>query len=209
MLKKHSILSGVTLSVFLMLIATMVYPGGSIFNYNSIGFNWSENFISNLFEAKAINGSDNASRPWATVGMIFLSISFALFFIDFSKKIPIQNAANVVKYLGAAGMLFTFLIATPLHNIMVIIASILFLVSIFYITVFILKSQLHFLKLLCVLYLLVFYSTLFMYGSSYFREYLAIIQKVLFASTIVLILVLHYFTNTKNFEHLKTNKQKQ
>lgn len=40
-------------------------------------------------------------------------------------------AANVVKYLGAGGMFFTFLIVTLLHDLMVTIASTLFLVSLF------------------------------------------------------------------------------
>jgi len=68
-------------------MATMVYPGGSLSDKDSIGFDWSKNFISNLFGAKAVNGSDNPSRIWADAGMIFLSVSFAVFFMAFSKKI--------------------------------------------------------------------------------------------------------------------------
>lgn len=43
-------------------IATLVYPGGSLLDKNSKGFDWSKNFISNLFATKAINGLENPAR---------------------------------------------------------------------------------------------------------------------------------------------------
>lgn len=206
MLKKYSVLLGIIISVSLLLIATMVYPGGSLFDKNSVGFNWTKNFISNLFPAKAVNGADNPSRIWADAGMIFLALSFAIFFIHFSKKIPQKGAAGIIKYFGAAGMLFTFLIVTPLHDIMITISSTIFLVSMFYITVFILKSRLHLFKLLCVLFLLIFYYTLYLYG---FRKYdlLPIMQKIIFISCIILVLALEHFTKKEDFEHIKTSER--
>ena len=205
MIKKYSVLLGITISVCLLLIAAMVYPGGSLFDKNAAGFDWSKNFISNLFEAKAVNGSDNPSRIWADAGMISLSVSFALFFVEFSKKIPAKGAARVIKYLGAGGMLFTFLIVTPLHDIMVTTASTLFLVSMFYITVFILKSRLHLFKFLCVICLLIFYYTLYLYGSGNF-VFLPVMQKITFVSTMILILGLEYFTKKEDFEHIETTR---
>ena len=203
MFKKYSVLIGIIISISLILVATMVYPGGSMFDKNSTGFSWKKNFISNLFSAKAINGADNASRIWADAGMIFLSASFALFFVNFSKKIPVKSASRIIKYMGAAGMLFTFLIVTPLHDIMVTISVILFLVSIFYITVFILMSRLHLFKFVCVIGLLIIYYTLYLYGSGNF-VYLPITQKITFASKVILILCLEYFTSADDFAHIKT-----
>jgi hypothetical protein len=208
MLRKHAVLTGILLAVSLLLIATMVYPGGSLSDQHSVGFDWSKNFISNLFAAKAVNGSDNPSQLYAAAGMIFLSVSFALFFIEFSKKIPTRHAANVIKYLGAGGMFFTFLIVTPLHDLMVTIASTLFLLSLFYITVFILKSKLHWLKGWCIGCMLVFYYTLYLYGSGNYIL-LPIMQKITFASTIALILGLEYFTQKEDFEpieKIRTNR---
>ncbi|WP_428658202.1 hypothetical protein [Runella sp.] len=205
MLKKYTVLAGILTSLFLMLVATMVYPGGSLSDKNSVGFDWSKNFISNLFAAKAVNGSDNPSVLWADAGMIFLSVSFALFFIEFSKKIPVKSAANVIKYLGVAGMVCTFLIVTPLHDLMVTIASTLFLVSIFYITVFVLKSRLHVFKFLCIICLLIFYFTLYLYGSGSY-DFLPIMQKVTFFTTIILIVALEYFTKKEDFQPIKAGK---
>ena len=198
MIKKYSVLIGVLISLSFLIVATLVYPGGSLADKNSIGFQWSKNFISNLFGVKAVNGLDNPSRIWADIGMIFLSVSFGLFFINFSKKIPKKNAANIIKYLGVGGMLFTFLIVTPLHDIMITLSSTLFLVSIFYITVFIFKTKLILLKIYSIICLLIFYSTLFLYGSGEYT-YLPIMQKVTFISVIILILCLEYFTVKDDF----------
>lgn len=206
MLKKHTVLAGIMVSVSLMLIATAVYPGGSLHDKNSVGFQWSKNFISNLFAEKAINGADNTARVWADAGMILLSASFAVFFVRFSKKIPNNGAANVIKYLGAGNMLFNCLIATPLHDIMVVIASTLLLLSLFYITVFVLQTKLHWLKFACVVCMLLYYITMFMYGSTY-RGPLPVMQKVTFLSSILLVLALEYFTTAADFAHIK-NKRK-
>lgn len=206
MLKKYSVLTGIVISIIMLLIATMVYPGGSMYDNNSVGFDWSKNFISNLFAAKALNGADNPSRFWADGGMIFHALSFAIFFIEFSKKIPVKSASKVIKYMGVGGMIFASLIVTPIHDLVITISSTLFLISLFYITVFIFKTRLHFLKFLCVICLLIIYFSLYLYGSGDF-ELLAIMQKVTFLSTIILVLSLEYFVKKEDFEHIETNKK--
>ena len=105
------------ISVILIVIAALAYPGGSLLDKNSVGFGWSKNFISNLFEAKAINGSENPGRIWAILGMAFQSVGYGVFFINMSKKISLRVWANVLKYIGFANFLFIFLIATPYHDL--------------------------------------------------------------------------------------------
>lgn len=202
MIKKYGVLIGIVLSMAFLLVATSVYPGGSLADKNSVGFQWSKNFISNLFGEKAVNGLDNPSRIWAGISMMFLSISFALFFIRFSYKIPDKKAAKVVIFLGAGGMVFTFLISTPLHDLMVVIASTLFLLSFFYVTVFIYTSRLIFLKIFCTLGMLIFYLTLYLYGVGPYT-YLPILQKITFASFILLTLWIEYYTSEQDFVRLK------
>jgi hypothetical protein len=208
MLKKYSILLGIVISISLLLIATLYYPGGSQFDKAAAGYDWKNNYISNLFGEKAINGADNRARYWAVGGMMLLSLSFAVFFVEFSKRIPARNAARVIKYFGAAAMVFTFLIATPLHDAMITIASTMTLISLFYITVFVFKSRLLLFKFLCVACLLVYYLSLFMYYSGTSLKFLPIIQKVTFATTIILILGLQYLTTIKDFEGLSNVKVK-
>ena len=131
-----------------------------MFDKNSIGFDWTKNFISNLFGAKALNGAENPSRIWAYTGMILLPFSYAIFFINMSKKLPEKNVANILKYGGAANILFMFLIVTPLHDLMLNVSITLFWTCFGFITGFILRSRLHLFKFLCVVCLLIFYSIL-------------------------------------------------
>ncbi len=79
MIKKYSVLIGLIISVFLLIIAISIYPGGTYQNKNSIGFDWTQNYISNLFEVKALNWVENISRIWAFCGMFFYLISCGIF----------------------------------------------------------------------------------------------------------------------------------
>lgn len=197
--KNHSVLIFLFISVSLMIWATTLYPGGSITDKNSIGFDWTKNFFSNLFQEKAINGSQNPSRIWAMIGMAFHSVGYGIFFINMSKKMFNKHASLVLRIVGFAEIIFNFLIATPLHDSMVTISSTLSLLGLFYITVFILKTKLHLLKIACFFCLLVFYFSLYLYGAGDWGL-LAIMQKVSVILSILLILSLEYFTKREDFQ---------
>lgn len=194
-----------TISVVLIVIATTVYPGGSLYDEQSTGFDWSKNFFSNLFEAKAINGKENTSRLWALFGIAFHSFAYGLFFIHMSRKVSVRHSAIVLRSIGIANILFTVLIATPLHDLMVVLSSTLFLLGLFYITVSILKTRLTLFKIACTVCLLVFYFTLYLYGSGD-RGLLAIFQKVSFIGSMTLILGLEYLTKQEDFEEIKAGR---
>ncbi|QHW01456.1 hypothetical protein GJR95_25550 [Spirosoma endbachense] len=206
-MKKYSVLICLVNSVIFIVIATLVYPGGSLLDINSTGFDWSKNFFSNLFAAIAINGSENPSRIWALIGMTFHSVGYGVFFINMAKKISERHTCTILKMIGAVNILFTSLIATPLHDIMVIISSTLFLIGLFYITVYLLKTKLHLLKFSCIICLLTFYYTLYLYGSGDWGL-LALMQKISFISSMLLVLGLEYFTKQNDFEQLKPGGQK-
>lgn len=204
-MQKYSVLICAIISVFFLVIATLVYPGGSILDKNSAGFDWSKNFFSNLFLEKALNGTVNPSRIWALIGMVFHSIGYGLFFIHTSRKIPHKHSRLVLKSVGVVNMLFTFLIATPLHDVMVTVSSTLTMLGLFYITVFILKTKLHWLKFFCIGSLLLFYSTLYLYGAGHWGL-LAVMQKVSFICFLFLVLAIEYFTSGKDFQDNKPNR---
>ena len=205
-MRKYSVLLCVVISVLFMVIATLLYPGGSILDKNSVGFDWSKNFFSNLFLAKALNGTANPSRIWALIGMVFNSIGYGLFFIHTSQKIPQKHTELVLKSIGVVNMLFTFLIATPLHDVMVTVSSTLTMLGLFYITVYVLKTKLHWLKFFCMGSLLIFYSTLYLYGAGDWGL-LAVMQKVTSLCFMLLVLTIEYFTRGENFQQNKPNRQ--
>ena len=205
LVKKYSVLICVVTSVVLIVIATLAYPGGSLLDKNSIGFDWSKNFISNLFATKAINGSENPGWIWALIGMAFHSVGYGIFFINMSKKIPSRQWAGILKFIGTANIIFIFLIATPLHDVGVI-SIVLTLIGLFTITVFILKSKLHLLKFCCIICLLTYYCFFFLFGLGYLGLSV-IMQKVYIISSMLLVLGLEYFTELEDFKQLKPSRQ--
>ena len=207
MIKKYSVLICVATSVILIVIATLAYPGGSLLDKNSTGFDWSKNFISNLFATKAINGSENPGRIWALIGMAFHSVGYGIFFFNMSKKMSARHPANILKFIGTTNIVFNFSIVTHFHDLMITISSTLSLIGLFYITVFILKTKLHLLKFCCIICLLTFYYTLYLYGSGDWGL-LAIMQKVSFISSMLLVLGLEYFTKYEDFKQIKSGGQK-
>ena len=206
-MQKYSVLICIIISMLFLVIATLLYPGGSILDENSVGFDWSKNFFSNLFLAKALNGTENPSRIWALIGMVFNSIGYGLFFVHTSRKIPHKHTALVLISIGVVNMIFTFLIATPLHDIMVTVSSTLTMIGLFYITVFILKTKIHWLTLFCIVSLLIFYSTLYLYGAGYWGL-LAVMQKVTLLCFMLLVLTIEYFTKEEDFQQNKTDRVK-
>jgi hypothetical protein len=199
MFKKYAILFGVLIALLLLIIATQYYPGGSQHDKNSIGYDWKNNYLSNLFSQNAVNGSPNASRPWAIAGMLFLCSSFALFFVDFSKKITLKSASIIIRYCGVVAMLFGFLAVTPYHDTVIRIASTLALISMFYIVVFVFKSKLHLFKVLSIICMLVFYCCNYLYYTRSYLELLPIMQKTLLLIIIIWVLSLQYFTTSADF----------
>lgn len=202
MIKKYLVLICLISSTILIVIASLSYPGGSLLDKNSIGFDWSKNFLSNLFATNAINGSVNPGRIWAMIGMAFHSVGYGAFFNNMSKKIPLRQWANVLKYIGAANIILIFLIATPLHDLGTL-SIILTLTGFFIITVFILKSTLHLLKFCCIFVLLTYYGFFFVFGMG--NMGLAIImQKVYIISSMLLVVGLEYFTQYEDFVQIKS-----
>ncbi len=205
-IKKYLVLICLVISVLLIVIAALDYPGGSLLDKNSKGFGWSKNFLSNLFEPNAINGSENPRRIWALIGMAFHAVGFGVFFINMSKKISSKQWAAILKFIGFANIIFIFLIATPLHDVGVI-SIILTLFGLFTITVFILKSKLHLLKFCCIICLLTFYCFFALFGLGFF-SLAVIMQKVYIICSMLLVIVLEHFTKNEDFMQIKSGKQK-
>ena len=204
MIRKYSVLTGVIISLLLMMIAISLYPGGNMFNEYSVGFDWKKNFISNLFATRAINGAENPSRIWAYLGMIFLPLSYAIFFIRMSQKIPDKKAANIIKFGGITNILFMALTITRYHDMMLNISITLFWTCIVIITVYILKTRLHLFKFLCIVCLIIFYYSIYLWGISDWYL-LPIMQKVNFINSTLLILGLEHFTSSEDFAPVKQN----
>ncbi len=200
MFKKHSILIGVILALIFLLVSTFFYPGGSQHDEMSVGFDWRHNYLSNLLNPVAVNGHENGARPWAIGGVLFLCAVAALVFVRLAAKIPQKSAANIIRYAGVGAMLSALLAATPLHDLAVGISGTLLMLTLFYATVFIFKTKLHWLKALSVLYLVTLYGTAFIYYFSTGLAYLPVVQKLNLFLAIAWLLAVEYSTKKADFE---------
>lgn len=195
---QFAILAGELLSAVLMVVAAGLYPGGSMTDASSAGFIWSKNFICDLFRETAYNGAANPGRPWALVAIAVQSLASGLFFIRMSRVITEKMVSRALMVVGVVNIVFNFMIATPYHDAMVTISSSLSLLGLFCITVYVLRSKLHVLKVACIAGMLVFYYTLFLYGLGDWGL-LAIMQKVALICSSVLTLALTFFTKKEDF----------
>lgn len=199
-MKKHLTLFGIAIALVCLFIATTQYPGGSQFDDQSVGFSWRHNYLSNLLNPVAGNGSDNAAYPWAIAGVVFLCASVALFFVRLAAKIPQKGAANVIRYAGTGAMVASLLVATPLHDMAVSISGTLLMLSLFYATVFIFRTKLHWLKALSVLHLLTLYGTALIYYTSTGLWYLPVAQKLNLLVAICWVLAADYCLKNTDFK---------
>lgn len=200
MIKKHTTSLGIAFALAFLLLSTFFYPGGSQHDANSLGFSWQHNYLSNLLNPVAVNGSENTARPWAVGGVIFLCASVAVFFWRLSQKIPHKDSSNIICYAGIGSMVASLLVATPLHDLAVTISGILLMLSLFYATVFVFRTKRHGLKALSVLHLLVLYSITFMYYSQNGIPYLPIMQKLNLSVAILWVLAVDYGISREDFE---------
>jgi hypothetical protein len=206
-IRKYSILIGIAISLLLILKSISLYPGGTMFNEYTTGFDWTQNFFSNLFGERALNGSENPSRLWAYAGMILLPSTYALFFIHMSEKIPDKTVTYILKYGGLANIAFTFLTVTKFHDLMLIISTTFFWTCLIVISVIILKTKLNLFKFCCVVTIITFYYTVYLWATSNWNL-LPIMQKVNLISSTLLILALEYFTKKEDFTQIKSRTNK-
>ncbi|HLP93194.1 MAG TPA: hypothetical protein VK168_04115 [Saprospiraceae bacterium] len=204
MLNKNIVLIGFILSVGFLLVAGLNYPGGSPHDPQSTGFSWTENYLSDMLEYKAVNGADNPARPFAVIGAVLMGISSGLGFLRFSRKLASKQLSVVIKYGGLLLTISSVLVTIPvLHNPLVTIGIVLNLLVSFYITVTLLKSRLRVLSIFTVLVLLSLYGAAFMFTTRSSHDYMPLVQKITHVLQIVWILCLEYFTRKEDFDHIR------
>lgn len=203
--RKNMVLFGLSLSLVFLFIAGFYYPGGSPKHANSTGYSFTENYISNLLEYKAVNGVENKARPFGVIGVVLLGLSSGFAFVRLSRKIESKNYWVVIRYSGILLIVLSSLITIPsLHNLMVTMSSITTLLLVFYVTILLVKSKLQLLKSTSIILLVIFYGAAYMYFTKTGLDYLPTVQKIIHILQIIWILGLEYSTTKKDFDHIKS-----
>lgn len=129
-MKRHWPLLGTICSLFLFLIAASFYPGGTNTSSQTIGYDWIDNTISALFQPYALNGYTNPARYIAISAVFIYCASLIIIFRAISKDSATKFHRKSIEIAGIGFAVYTFLIVTPMHNLMVGIALVFFIVTV-------------------------------------------------------------------------------
>lgn len=97
---------------------------------HTIGYNWSSNTISALFQPTAISGAANPARYVAVPAVLLYCISMGFVFKRISRKAATNKHQKVIEIGGVGSMVYAFLVVTPMHDLMVTIALLFFVVAV-------------------------------------------------------------------------------
>lgn len=199
MVQKHLVAICLGLAMLFLLIASLLYPGGSQASLHSVGYDMANNYLCNLFGARGMNGADNPGRVWAFIGMFFLCLGYGAFFYRASAKIQHRSSAMIIRYAGITSMFFAFFVITPYHDLMVIITVVFGMLATFYLSVYVFMMRSWFFSILTAVSLGTLYFDVFLYYSSLWLEILPVLQKINYLLTFIWILGIEYFTTREDF----------
>lgn len=113
-------LLGALASAVLFGLASMRYPGG---------YDWIHQSVSTLFQPRALNGTVNASRSLAALAVLVFCVSIALVFHTISRSGPSKFHRKTIQIAGIGSMVYTALVVTPMHDVLVGVALIFFVTA--------------------------------------------------------------------------------
>jgi hypothetical protein len=119
-------LFGILVSFTCLVAAALGYPGG---------YDWFNQSTSSLFQPSARNGSHNTSRLLAAVAVLIFCSSVAIIFSTIAKRGPSRFHRKTIQIAGIGSMVYTALVITPMHDILLGVALFFFvtaLVTIFH-----------------------------------------------------------------------------
>lgn len=174
--------SGTIIFVALYIIATLLYPGGSQVDKNSIGFSWINNYWCNLLNDHAINGQHNAARPVAVVAMSIICMTLAYFWYLFPRQINFPKYSRLaIQIAGAISMIIAMFLFTDLHDMVINIASLFGFISLIGTFAGLYKIKLYYLFWVGMLNVILVALNNYVYYSKGLIIYLPVIQKISFA----------------------------
>ena len=176
----------------LFAVASSLYPGGTAFSPESIGYSWSRNFTSALFAPEALNGQPNPGRPFAVVALAFWCLSLAFSFKWISNQASHPALRKIIEIAGIGAAVYAFFVATPMHDLMVVIGLVFSLTALVTTILFLFTAKAWnlFGWGLLSLGLSVLSASLYFAGSTF--EFMPAIQKMNVLSVVLWILVTGY-----------------
>ena len=178
---------GTIVFVVLYGVATLLYPGGSQVDKNSIGFSWTNNYWCNLLNETAINGQPNSSRSIALAGMLVLCLTLSFFWYNFPKQINInKNLKQIIQVSGILAMITAFFLFTQInHDLVTNAASSFGAIAIIGTFIGLYKNKLHNLFQFGLFNILLVVLNNLCYYNKELIIFLPVVQKISFVAFLV------------------------
>ena len=110
---------GIAAGIALFILATRSYPGGTTESATTVGYSWAHNYISSLFTERALNGAPNSARGFARSAMLVFCASLAFLYHQLGRHAPTPTHRRAIEITGIGTAVYSFLVVTPMHNLMV------------------------------------------------------------------------------------------
>jgi hypothetical protein len=110
---------GIVAALGLFAVAASSYPGSTTDSLGAPGYSWAHDFVSTLFGPRARNGAPNSARGVAIAAMLALCVSLGTVFYRLSRQLRSRLHRKTVEIAGIGTAVYSFLVVTPLHDLMV------------------------------------------------------------------------------------------
>ena len=176
-------IAGIGLFVLLYFIASSLYPGGSNFDRAAVGFSWQSNYWCDLLSHTAKNGEINSAQPVAMTAMGILSASLSVFWYNLPLLFPKSNHyALAGRWAGIISMVLVCFVYTSYHDVIINVAGGFGLIALLTTFASLYRSRLYEMLWLGLFCLLLMVLNQYIYQSGHHLVYLAVVQKVSFAT---------------------------
>lgn len=175
-------LIGVILSFFLFVLAALRYPGG---------YDWVNLSISTLFQPGTLNGAENLARPIAVLAVLSFCVSMGIVFKRVSQRATSRLHKKTIEIAGIGSMVYAFLVVTPMHDVLVGVALIFFVVAMLFTLHMIYLEKRFGLLFAGIVSLMIPLINAMMYYGNLLYGFLPIVQKIAVFMWVGWLLVLH------------------
>ena len=176
-------LGSIVMFVILYLLSAFEYPGGSWVHPGQEGFSWRYNYLCDLLDTRAIDGTLNSGRYWARAALAVLCLGLAwlwYYLPGLTKGSP--RFKVLIRFSGLAAFATTVFLSSGTHDITVRLAGAFGLVGLCSLLVGLWRQGRKALALFGVWCLAIFLLNYAIYETGNFLRFLPVIQKITFVS---------------------------
>ena len=186
---------GIGIFVILYISAANLYPGGSVVDPNTEGYDWFHNYWCDLMYKNSLNGESNLARPTAISGWGILCISILYILVQMIRRL--YDSGSLKKLLlvfSVLAMTFGLLAATDNHDLFVLLSFPFGAVTVLALAIKAQQMNSIFIKVVAWLVVLSLTASFIMYFTSIGLYWIGFIQKIALGLSFIWIVKFYYHT---------------